>query len=161
MTWSSGGLPISVSSVGRSPGMRSACPFMSAVRRAASSLITIQRTESTSGVLLPTYPSRGPGALLYSLNAVSSIHSPRFHSPSLNGPVPIGAFQLPSALTESLWMIAPEPHWNEALWVRKRGRAWFSLNATVSGSFASTLSILRLCDPSNSERQSHFVFGSR
>ena len=50
----SGGLPISVNSVGRSPGMRSTWPFMSAVRRAASSLITIQRTVSAFASLAPT-----------------------------------------------------------------------------------------------------------
>ena len=51
---SSGGLPISVSSVGLNPGMRSTWPLRSAVRRAASSLTTIQRTESTSAFFSPT-----------------------------------------------------------------------------------------------------------
>ena len=54
-----------------------------------------------------------------------------------------------------------DPHWNAAICVRKSGRAWFSLNTTVIGSVASTLSIFRPWEPSNSARHSHFVFGSR
>src|SRR5258706_8253067 len=73
----------------------------------------------------------------------------------------IGAFQLPSAFTESLWTMPAEPHWNDAICVRKSGRAWFSLKTTVIGSAASTLSTFRLCEPSNSDRHSHFVLGSR
>jgi hypothetical protein len=86
---------------GLEPGMRSACPFMSAVRRAASSLITIQRTESTSGRLVADVAVARAGCALVVLERDELDPLATLPLADLEGTRADGRFQLPSALTES------------------------------------------------------------